>query len=62
MSRLRDEMTPISLVRGQLGDQRVKGTLYQEKKEEALKVPLVSTTARSECPSVPQLNVGLSLD
>lgn len=48
MSRLRDEMTPISLVRGQLGDQRVKGTLYQEKKEEALKVPLVSITARSE--------------
>lgn len=41
-----DEMTTISLVRGQLGDQRVKQTLYQGKSEEALKGSLVSTTVR----------------
>lgn len=46
LSRLRDEMTPISLVRGQLCDQRVKWTLYQEKNEEALKGSFVSTTVR----------------
>lgn len=41
-----DEMTPILLVRGQLGDQRVKGTLYKRKNKEALKGSLVSTTVR----------------
>lgn len=63
-----DETTPISLVRGKLGDQRVKGTLYQGKSEEALKGFFVSTTVRLpevtmsfsspvECRMKPQLSV-----